>query len=487
MTTLSRRALLGAIGAAGATAALGACSTAPSAGKSSGGGKGLKWWDHFNPLQDLHKEVFAEFQKDTGIPVEYTPQQTGKMGQALQLARQSHQLPDVFTNAGLQLPPQALVKAGWFQPMELSEKALSRLPDDALVDGINVIDGKVYNFPLFHLRQYWAATWFNKELVEKAGLDPDSPPETYDEFRKAALAVRKKGGGDAYAWMLALGQPPRLREQIGFLAQAGGFEGHAMDGVRYKTGEIAFHDDAYVHAIEFWLSLKKDKLLVPGTESFVDKDARARWAAGTAAFYFDGPWCAGVVSRDLKQFADKLGVGPMLVAEKGAPVTAYRPPSEGPFWISGESKKQKDASRLLEYFTRPEHYVKLAAKMDQPPLDLDAIDKADVHPTYKQVVALFQDAVFKAPAPAKKNPDVAKVQAEQKSPQPQLGEVVQGLFSGDLTSVRGELKKLSDRNAKDREQAMAKAKKKGAKVDVDSWAFPNWEPRKDYTADMYKA
>ncbi|MDO0930211.1 hypothetical protein QQY66_00180 [Streptomyces sp. DG2A-72] len=176
----------------------------------------------------------------------------------------------------------------------------------------------------------------------------------------------------------------------------------------------------------------------------------------------------------------------MLVPEKGKPVAAYRPPQEGVFWISGDSKRVRDASRLLEYFTLPEHYVKLAEKMDQPPLDLSAIDKADVHPAYKKVVALFQDAVFKAPAPARRNPGVAVVQAEQKEIQPQLGEVVQGLFSGDLTSVRGELKALSDRSEKNREQALAKAKRKGAKVDLEDWAFSNWEPRKDYTAEMYE-
>ncbi|GAB3433886.1 ABC transporter substrate-binding protein [Flindersiella endophytica] len=489
MTGLSRRRFLQGTGLlAGGLAgglSLGACSTGPD--PSSGGGResgALQWWDHFNPLQDLHKEVFAKFQKETGIAVEYTPQQTGKMGQALQLAKQSHQLPDVMSNVGLQVPIPALIKDNWFQPIQLSKAALDALPENALVDGIHKFDGKVYSFPIFSFRQYQPATWFNKEYAEKAGLDPESPPETYEEFRAAAKAIQKSAGDNVYGWILGLGQPPRLAEQINGLAQGAGFEG--TDGQLFRTGEFAYHDDTYVNAIEFWLSMKKDGLMVPGTETFVDKATRARWAAGVAGYYLDGPWCPGVVVQDLASFTDKLGVGPMLVPEKGTQVTGYRGPSGGAFFCSGESKRAKDVSKLLSMLTTPDYYTGLAANMDQPPLDASAVDRADVHPTYKKVVGWFQDAVFLAPVAVVKQPDISKVNAEMKPIDPDLGTTVQGLFSGHLKDVRKSLKDLSDRSQKARETALAAAKQKGAEVELDDWAFPDWKPRQDYTLDMYK-
>jgi len=488
MAQLSRRRLLGASGLAVAGSLLASCDTAPRVGGGNaapapGSTATLRWWDHFNPLQDLHKQVFAEFEKDAGVTVEYTAQQTAKMGQALQLAKQSHQLPDVHSNVGLNLPLAALIKDNWYQPLDLDDDALGRLPDGSLVEGITTFDGKVYSFPIFNFRQYWAATWFNKDLVSKAGLDPASPPETYDDFRTSARKVRTAGGDGIYGWMLALGQPDRIAEQIGFLAQAGGFEG--AGGQLFRTGEFAYHHEAYVHAVEFWLAMEKDGLLVPGTQSFNDKIARARWATGMAGFYFDGPWCAGVVAQDLKQFADKLDVGPMLVPEQGMPVTAYRGPTGGAFWLSGESKQRANASKLLGRLTTPDYYVGLAENMDQPPLDLAAVEKAEVHPAYKKVVGMFQDSVFLAPVPVVKNPDVARVNAESKEVLPGLGETVQGLFSGDLGNVRAALKDLSDRSERDREAATAAAKRKGAKVQPEDWAFPDWKAREDYTADRY--
>lgn len=487
MTRMDRRRFLQLSGLATSGlvgAAVAGCDTAPTeTGGQGGAGTGLRWWDHFSPLQDLHKEIFAAFEKDTGVPVEYTPVQTAKLGQSLQLAQQSHQLPDVHSNVGLDLPLAALIKDNWYQALQLGDDVLDRLPPDALVEGITTFDGKAYSFPIFSPKQYWAATWFNRDLVAKAGLDPDNPPATYDEFRTAARQVKQRGGDNIYGWMLALGQPPRLAEQIGFLAQAGGFAG--AGGRLFESGEFAYHDDAYVNAIEFWLALRKDGVLVPGTESFDDKIARTRWATGLAGFYFDGPWCAGVVKQDLSEFTEKLAVGPMLVPESGMPVTAYRGPSGGAFWLSGESKQRKQASELLGRLTTPEYYVGLAEHMDQPPLDLSAVDRADVLPVYKKLVGWFQESVFLAPSPVIQNPDIAKVDAELQPIEPDLGMIVQGLFSGDLSDARTELKKLSDSSTKERERAMKEAVGKGAEVALVDWAFPTWTPRQDFTVEMY--
>ncbi|MGH3658414.1 MAG: hypothetical protein ACRDUA_17305, partial [Micromonosporaceae bacterium] len=240
-----------------------------------------------------------------------------------------------------------------------------------------------------------------------------------------------------------------------------------------------------LNVLEFLLSLKKDKLLVPGTASMNDKIARARWASGIAGFYLDGPWCAGVVSQDLKQFTDKMGVGPMLVPESGMPVTAYRGPQQGAFYISGQSKQAKAANKLLKYLTEPEYYVGLAENMDQPPLDLTVLDRAKVHPAYKKVVGLFQDAVFLAPAPTRKNPEVSKAEGQAKAVDPEFGALVGGMFSGDVTDVRKALTELSDKHNAEHERAAKAATTAGATVSLDDYVFPDWEPRTDYTADKY--
>lgn len=480
MIRLSRRSFLSASGTAALLAAVGGCSS----GKGGGGSASMSWWDHFGPLQELQKQTFAKFAKAKGgIPVEYTFYNASKMGQALQLAKQGGQLPDVSSLAGLLIPVPALIKAGWIRPLHLNAAAQQRLKG-ALVDGIHIFDGKVYSFPIFSFRQYASANWFNTTLLKKSGLDPDNPPATYDDFRAAAKAVQKSGGNGVYGWIWNVGMPPRLQSQVNDMAQAAGFEG--AGGMLFRTGEYAYHSDPYLKVLEFLQALTKDKLLVPGSSGFIDKVARARWVTGIAGFYFDGPWCAGAALQDSKDFADSLGVGPMLVPEAGTPVTGYRGLTGGSFWMSKTSHHVDAANLLLsDFFTTEDYYVGVASHMDQPPRDLAAVTKSPAHPAYKKLIKMFGDQVFLAPVASVKNTAVNKVQAEMTQVTPSLGDIVQGALTGDVTDVPGALKKLSDKTSRQREQALATAKKKGAQVSLDDWAFPNWKPRTDYTDAMY--
>ncbi|WP_433441296.1 ABC transporter substrate-binding protein [Nonomuraea sp. CA-141351] len=493
MTAMTRRGFLAAAGALAATAATGGCALGggSGSGSSTGGGGGdaanagsLTWWDHQNQLQKAKAAIFADFAKSPGgMPVQYTYYNPGKMGQALQLAKQSNQMPDIHSNAGLTLPAGALVAAGWAQPINLTDQAKARV-EDSLIEGLHVFDGKIYAFPIFSHQVYVAASWFNKELVSQAGLDPQAPPRTYDEFRAAARAVQDKGGGQTYGWVWNVGMPNRMAEQVHDLAQAAGFEGGI--GLRYATGEYAFHADEYLDVIEFLVSLRKDKLLVPGANSWVDDVARARWTAGVAAYYFDGPWCPGVALQATPDFADKLDVGPILVPNAGDTVATYHVPQPGEYWLSPGSKQTEAANKLLsEHFVTEDYSRRVAETMSQPPRDISVVDQSSAHAAYKKLIGWFKESVHLAPMPIAGNKELRHVDVEQKPVQPTLGDIIQGALTGDVTDVRAALTKLSSDTAKQRDLAIAAAKAKGAKVSLDDYAFPNWKPRTDYTTSMY--
>ncbi|MEU6713505.1 extracellular solute-binding protein [Nonomuraea sp. NPDC046802] len=485
MTAMTRRGFLAAAGSLAAAAATGACGGGGGAGGGAAGGS-LTWWDHQNQLQKAKAEIFATFAKSPGgAPVQYTYYNPAKMGQALQLAKQSNQLPDVHSNAGLgKIPPAALIAAGWAQPLNLGEEAKARVRD-SLIEGLHVFDGKIYAFPIFSHQVYVAASWFNTELVTRAGLDPQAPPKTYDEFRAAARTVQSKSGGQSYGWVWNIGMPERLGEQVHDLAQAAGFEGGL--GLRYATGEYAFHADEYLDVIEFLLSLSRDKVLVPGANSWTDDVARARWTAGTAAYYFDGPWCPGVALQSAPDFADKLGVGPILVPNAGDTVATYHVPQPGEYWLSPGSKHAATANKLLgDHFTTEDYSRRVAETMSQPPRDIAIVEQSQAHPAYKKLISWFQESVYLAPLPVAGNKDVQRAEIEFKPVTPTLGDIVQGAFSGDVTDVRAALTKLSSDSAKQRDAAIAAAKSKGAQVSLDDYAFPNWKPRTDYSTSMYK-
>ncbi|WP_432193627.1 ABC transporter substrate-binding protein [Streptomyces sp. bgisy027] len=57
---------------------------------------------------------------------------------------------------------------------------------------IYTVDGKIYGIPR---TGYSMGLIYNKKLFEKAGLDPEKPPATWDELRAAAKRIAGLGGG----------------------------------------------------------------------------------------------------------------------------------------------------------------------------------------------------------------------------------------------------------------------------------------------------
>jgi multiple sugar transport system substrate-binding protein len=139
------------------------------------------------------------------------------------------------------------------------------------------------------------------------------------------------------------------------------------------------------------------------------------------------------------------------------------------------------ASKMLESFTTPEYQKGLAEGMDQPPLDLDVVDSADVIEPYKRVVSYFKDTVYLAPQALIRNPQISVSLALSKPITPHLGNIIQGYLGGDIPDLRAALKKLSDGFSADREQSLAAAVATGAQVSVDDYAFADWTPGTDYS------
>lgn len=477
---LNRRQLLGTFGV-GAALALTACDTRPG---GSDAGRVIRWWDHFQPRERFQRKLFERFAKQQGgLPVEYTVYNPDKQGQALQLAKSSNQLPDVFTLAGVGAPSAELVKEGWFAPLELDAAARATLPAESLFEGLSVFDGKVYSFPVNSPKFYEVLVWYHRDLFARAGLDPDQPPTGYDEWRAAARAIRAKGGRDVFGWLLPLGFAGRIATQVETLAQAAGAT--AVGGCDFRTGQYVFHSDPYLEAVEFLLAMKRDGVLFPGSGQLDARKGRARWAAGVAGMFTDGAYCIGVVKTEYPAAADKINVAAVPTPRPGSPVATYQPPQGGTFWLSGRSRHVAAASRLMSWFIGAEHQRDIAASMAAPPYLRSAIDEADVHPTYRRAIDFFDKQVFLAPDPVVRNPAAASVNAEMRDVTPGLAEIVQGTISGDIADHRKALRTLSDKTHAERARALTKVTATGATVTEADFAFPTWQPARDFGPDSY--
>ena len=107
-------------------------------------------------------------------------------------------LPDVFTvpfTDGKSLIEQKQIAD--ISPLVKELSYADKFNDDVARNGENA-DGDIVAVPI---AAYGQALHYNRALFEKAGLDPDSPPTTWDEVRADAKTVAEKTGQAGYATM----------------------------------------------------------------------------------------------------------------------------------------------------------------------------------------------------------------------------------------------------------------------------------------------
>ncbi|UFU02997.1 extracellular solute-binding protein [Ruania suaedae] len=484
--SVSRRSLIAGSGAGLLAGALASCTGGGQSSQEqpSGGGDGtVQWWDQFRPLTTTFDEaLFAPYMSDhPDITVERRQLEGPDLGQALQVARRSNQLPDVHSLAGLDAAPAALVSEGWFQPISDYVDIEGSELGDQLYDGRQRFDGAVYSVPLFSSRWHDATPWYNSALLEEAGIDPEEEPATWDELR--ALARRVSQNTDAHGIFVPGQEPAYLNALAIRLAQTAGAPGE----IDWRTGEYVQDSDAFIQAIEFLRALQTDGVIHPASPSMGPRDARARWAAGEGAIYPWGPWFIGGLMVDEPDAVER-GMGCWRIP--GPETTrnpVYSAPPGGVFWLSADAREPQAASELILQMATPEFQAELAAAMDQPPALLEVVEDADVHPAYAQAVANFAEDVRIAPSPEVGSPGVWRVQAAMRDIRPHVGDLLQSMLAGEDVDIEDGLARYKDEISAERERAIADVQEDGDEVSLDAWAFGNWDPESDYELADYDA
>lgn len=486
MRELNRRRFLTSTGLVGAGALLAGCG-GNGDGDSNGSGRGagtkdggsLTVVDTWEPERKLMESWCKQWGTENDVTIEHTVMNPAEMGEALAIQKQSDQLPDLMTFFGLELPPRALINEGWFTPMTNGADVRKTIPEGMLYEGIHIFDGDVYSFPLFNGKINQALTWFNSDLLTQADLDPEAVDTSYDGFRDACAKLKKAGAGNG-GLGLPLKDPPGLGAKIHTLVQAAGFEG--LGGMDIRTGEFTYDADEYVAVIEFFMSLQQDGLLFPASTGLDPKTARGRWAAGDFAFLIDGQFTIGSVATEYEQLLDIVGLADSVTPDTGATIVTHQPPKGAVYWISKESKYAEEASEFALSLASREFQTQWGEHMGTMPIYEDLVPDLEVHEVFTLAMEKLVEQVFIAPSPVVRNLDIDAVNAETKPPKMDVGDIAAGAITGQLDDWQSALKDLSADREKERERAIKAA---GVDLTPDDWAFPDWDPTTDFTADMY--
>ena len=208
-------------------------------------------------------------------------------------------------------------------------------------------------------------------------------------------------------------------------------------------------------------------------------EARALFAQNQAAFIVQGAWCISTWRKDNPEL--DFGVMAMPVPDEGA--TGKLPYIGAQPWM-GISKTCKNPEAAAKYL------MALYSEDYQSGLVSDGgfvsvIDKVNEEfmqdEVMKEYYRLNNEAAALAPDPIVANTTAAEVYANAAAVSPGLGEIVQGVLAQNV-DYKEELKTLSENTQAEWEKAISGVDG----VELKDFEFKNWDPMKNYTADMYK-
>jgi multiple sugar transport system substrate-binding protein len=248
---LRRAASLLALGAAAALAITG-CASGGGGASDDGGDKTLSVWLPGNNQTEIDlvtDTIVPAFEKETGATVEVTYVDWGDISTKLNSAFAAGTAPDVFGHG----PAAAADFVANDRILDLDDRVAAMSADDrddlaaALPGG--QVDGKQYLMPL-SLQGY--LVMYDADAFTAAGLDPDSPPTTWEELKTAAEKLTERDGSGTITRSGFLAPSQAIARQQTFATLLFG-EGGTL--VNDEGTEATFDSSEGADALDYFTSL----------------------------------------------------------------------------------------------------------------------------------------------------------------------------------------------------------------------------------------
>ena len=308
--------------------------------------KGLKGW--------LEQSI-SMYRKKNGVNVTTNLQDTGDVIPGFQRASAANRAPDIqfFWNGIYHMES---VWQGYVEPLNGLVPAELRKSSNATV--LSVYNGKQYRLGWYAVPLMWM---YNKEMFDKAGLNADAPPKTWDSMLDACDSLKSKGitpitGGlkDGYwgEWWMGHGLGQNLDAPA--------------DAARLFTGDLSWTEPRYY---DHWSRLEQ-----MWKSNYINENMNSiDLYPGIDLFNTEKGAMTQVVGPLVPQTLSTLGtekVGLMVFPVFGEGKMAGRPIADAQgLGISSQSANKEGAAKFLEFLHTDERVQALWKQVHQLPAD----------------------------------------------------------------------------------------------------------------------
>jgi len=266
--------------------------------------------------------------------------------------------PDIYTVGDNTLFRYAKAGMAAEVPADFANSLETRFPA-ALKNGMTTAlswDNTLFGVPW---NADWVSLWYNRDMFQDAGLDPDNPPRTLEELRAAAkkLTVRENGR--------------IVRSGISLRATSGG-GGQTDKWINFLTAEGGrlFNDDmtkclvnsdAGVAALQYYLTLLYDDKV--DSVDLEPRDSQG-FAQGKTAMFGRGPW----VLSFLQDAAPNLNYDV-------APFPGKSIPFVDGLVVNADSKSKNAVWEFLSWFMQADNFGRWQEALNSVPLLSDVAQR----------------------------------------------------------------------------------------------------------------
>lgn len=234
-----------------------------------------------------------------------------------------------IVNSGALVPIDKLAKSGQFLKEDFYPGPLHAVTYNNTIYGVPISVGDV-------------CLYINRDLFKAAGLDPDKPPQTWNELLEYARKLTKP---EKNQWGILLPTKPVLwTTEIwsAFIRQAGG---QLLDD---EKNLAAFNSEAGVKALQLWVDLTQKYKAAP-LIPIENQPMMEQFQTGKYAMALNYPqWIEAT-----KAYSFPVSTAPLPKGEK------YATPLGGWALVVFNASKQKEAAwTFVEWLSRPENAVK---------------------------------------------------------------------------------------------------------------------------------
>jgi len=332
-------------------------------------------WHWMTDRNAAFEELARKYEAATGVKVTFelfAPSEA--YSQKVRAAAQGVNLPDIFGILGEKRDLASFIKAGHILPldhyMDENDGAwrnsffLKALAMSAFSPGNTYgVKAGIYGAPIDIMT---IQMLYNRDLLRDLGLDPEQPPQTFEEFLNIGKKIKNakmqglvSGWGEV--WL------------VNCLANNYAFNIMGQDKVLATIrGDVPYTDKDWIKVFSLFRAMQDSGVLADGVVTMINKNAEQLFANGRAVFAFNGSWCVNVY----KGMSPGLAYGVMLpprASDKYA--MSIWGGAGSSFMVNARSKNKEEAVLFLKWLTAEDQQIYLSNVTMNLPSNKDCLNR----------------------------------------------------------------------------------------------------------------